>query len=181
MIVLVASPDQITDEDILYITLSIDDKKNQETYKGLYLNLILKKVGTLVTIPTYQQRYNGESLTWEINKYTYNSYGTFNVTANIYNTDDVITTCSFIVEERCRINKTNVCNNVTNLNKQNPNARSINYPTFVQPTLNTNKVQVQGIDYSKSNIIEPVSKFTVQENNINTLKVQKAVNNVNSI
>lgn len=175
MVSLIASPDQITDENIVFITLTIDSN-NTKKYEGLYINLILKKVGSITTIPTYQQRYNGEPLIWEINKYTYKNPGTFQVSAHIFDGQS-FATCSFVVVEKCIYARTNVCNNICT-NKMNPNARSINFPTFVQPSLNSTKVQAQGIDYLKPNNIEPISKFTQALPDINISKVQKPGRNV---
>ena len=74
MISLIASPEQIIIDNIVYITLTIDDEVNNKFYQGLFINLIVKKVGTENSIPTYRFRYNGEPLVWEINKYTYELY-----------------------------------------------------------------------------------------------------------
>ena len=46
MISLIASPDQIVDDCVTYITLNFDDELNKKQYQGLYINLIIKKVGT---------------------------------------------------------------------------------------------------------------------------------------
>ncbi len=178
MISLIASPDHITDEEIVTVTLTIDDIQNQQKYQGLYLNLIVRKVGSVKSVPTYQQRYNGQPLIWEINKYTYESTGTFQVSANVFDGPS-ITSCTFIVEEKCIYLKRNICNNTTNANVQNPNSRSINYPAFVQPSVNVSKVQLPGVDYLKPNNITPVSTFTQENPDINTIKVQRSSKNVN--
>jgi hypothetical protein len=174
MISLIASPDQIVDECVTYITLNIDDELNQKQYKGLYINLIIKKVGTTATIPTYQQRYNGEPLIWEINKYTYKLPGTFQVTANVYDGPS-FASCSFIVEEQFILRNKNI---VMNMKQAPPNSRSVNFPKFTEQNVNASKVQVQGIDYFKTNDIAPVSKITTQEPSININKVQGRGRNV---
>jgi hypothetical protein len=176
MISLIASPNQIIDDEIIYITLTIDDELNQKQYEGVYINLIIKKVGTTDNIPTYQQRFNKEPLVWEISKYTYKTYGTFSVSANIYDGPEIARS-TFVVVERCNINNRNICNNL-NKNIQNLNSRSINFPKHIEPNMNTMKVQISGIDYNKSNIIQPISKIT-ETPSINTTKVQRSGKNVN--
>ena len=167
MISLIASPDQIVDDCVTYITLNIDDEQNNKQYQGLYINLIIKKVGTTTNIPTYQQRYNGEPLTWEINKYTYKLPGTFQVTANIYDGPS-FATCSFIVEEQFILRNKNIVMNM----KQPSNSRSTNFPVHVEQNVNSTRVQLQGVDYFKTNNIEPVSQCTAKEPCVNNNKVQ---------
>ena len=167
MISLIASPDQIVDDCVTYITLNIDDELNKKQYQGLYINLIIKKVGTTTNIPTYQQRYNGEPLTWEINKYTYKLPGTFQVTANIYDGPS-FATCSFIVEEQFILRNKNIVMNF----KQPSNSRTVNYPTHTEQNVNVTKVQVEGVDYFKTNTVTPVSQFTTEEKCVNVNKVQ---------
>lgn len=176
MISLIASPDQIVDEGVVYITLSIDDSLNQKQYQGVYINLTIKKVGTINSIPTYQQRYNGEQLTWEINKYTYKMPGTFQVYANIYDGPTFATT-SFVVEEQFILRNKNI---VLNFKQQPNNSRAVNFPTFTEQNVNVSRVQVQGIDYFKTNTTESVSKVTTQEPSINVNKVQGKGRNVGS-
>lgn len=173
MITLIASPDQIVDDCVTYITLNFDDELNQKQYQGLYINLIIKKVGTTTNIPTYQQRYNGEPLTWEINKYTYKMPGTFQVTANVYDGPS-FASCTFIVEEQFILRNKNIVMNF----KQQPNSRSVNFPTYTEQNPNVMKVQVQGVDYFKTNTVTPVSKVTTQEPSINIGKVQGRGRNV---
>jgi hypothetical protein len=167
MISLIASPDQIVDDCVTYITLNFDDELNKKQYQGLYINLIIKKVGTTTNIPTYQQRYNGEPLTWEINKYTYKLPGTFQVTANIYDGPS-FATCSFIVEEQFILRNKNIVMNF----KQPSNSRTVNYPTHTEQNVNVTKVQVEGVDYFKSNTVTPISQFTNEEKCVNVNKVQ---------
>ncbi len=62
--------------------------------------------------------------------------------------------------------------------KQQPNSRSVNFPTHTEQNPNAMKVQVQGVDYFKTNGITPVSKVTTPEPSINVGKVQGRGRNV---
>lgn len=181
MISLIASPDQITDEHIVYITLTIDDKVSQQTYQGLYINLIIKKVGSNNNVPSYRLRYNGEPLVFEINKYMYGLPGTFQVTANIFDGPS-FATAGFVVVEKFSPREGNVGAGVTNkvelIGKANSNARYLNYTKNVEINPNAQKVQQQGIDYFKTNTIAPVSTFTQDEPVLNETKVQRPGKNV---
>ena len=54
MISLVASPDQIIIDNIVYITLTIDDEVNQHAYQGLFINLIHKYWPSLLELDFIQ-------------------------------------------------------------------------------------------------------------------------------
>ena len=182
MISLVASPEQIIIDNIVYVTLTIDDEVNMKAYQGLYINLIVKKVGTNNNVPTYRFRYNGEPLIWEINKYTYGGPGTFQVTANVYDGPSFAST-TFIVKESFKPQDCNIGAGITSkvqlVNNANANSRSQNYPKFVETNANAQKVQQQGIDYMKVANSLPISTFTQEIPTINVGKVQTMGKNVN--
>ncbi len=181
MISLIANPDNVVDENVLYIILTIDDEVNQKAYQGLYINLIIKKVGTLNQVPTYRLRYNNEPLTFEINKYTYGGPGTFQVTANVYDGPSIAST-SFIVSEKFKMGNINIGAGVTSKvqlqSQANSNSRNTYFPKYVEPDPNSQKVQQSGIDYFKTTKVEPVSKITTDEPAININKVQGRGRNV---
>lgn len=182
MISLVASPDQIIIDNIVYITLTIDDEVNQKAYQGLFINLIVKKVGTDNSVPTYRFRYNGEPLVWEINKYTYGNVGTFQVTANVYDGPSFANT-TFVVKDSFQPSNSNIGAGITSkvqlINNANANARSLNFPKHVESNVNAQRVQQSGIDYLKVSTIVPVSTFTQDVPTINYGKVQNPGRNVN--
>ena len=182
MISLVASPEQIIIDNIVYITLTIDDEVNNKFYQGLFINLIIKKVGTDSSVPTYRFRYNGEPLVWEINKYTYGSVGTFQVSANVYDGPSFANT-TFVVKDTYQPGLSNIGSGITSkvqqINNANANARSLNFPKHVESNVNAQRVQQQGIDYLKSSIVVPVSTFTQDTPTINYGKVQNPGRNVN--
>lgn len=181
MISLVASPDQIIDEEIVYVILTMDDVINQQSYLGLYINLIVKKVGTNNNVPTYRLRYNGEPLTWEINKYTYGSPGTFQVSANIYDGPSFANT-NFVVKDKFLARDGNIGAGVTSkvqiMSNANSNARFVNYSKIVEQNPNAQKVQQEGIDYFKNNNICPITTFTKECPSVNETKVQRPGKNV---
>ncbi len=181
MISLIANPDQIVDESIVYIILTIDDEVNKKAYDGLYINLIIKKVGTINQVPSYRLRYVGEPLTFEINKYTYGTTGTFQVTANIYDGPSFAST-SFIVTDKFKMNNVNIGAGVTSKvqlqSQTNSNARNTFHPKYVEPNPNSQKVQQTGIDYFKTNKVEPIPQNTIQEPALNVNKVQGRGRNV---
>ncbi len=182
MISLVASPDQIIIDTIVYITLTIDDEVNQKAYQGLYINLTVKKVGTNNNVPSYRIRYNGEPLVWEINKYTYGGPGTFQVTANVYDGPSFANT-TFVVVESFKPQDCNIGAGITSkvqlVNNANSNSRSQNFPKYTEVNPNAQKVQQQGIDYMKTSNNLPVSTFTQSNPSINIGRVQTLGRNVN--
>lgn len=181
MISLISSPDQIPDENVIYVTLTIDDDVSQQYYQGLYINLIVKKVGTNNNVPTYRLRYNGEPLVWEINKYTYGGPGTFQVTANVYDGASFAST-SFVVKDKFQARDGNVGAGITSkvqiIGNANSNARYLNYSKNVEVNPNAQKVQQPGVDYFKTNTIAPIPTFTQENTNVNESKVQKPGRNV---
>jgi hypothetical protein len=182
MISLVASPEQIIIDNIVYVTLTIDDEINQKAYQGIFINLLVKKVGTNNVIPTYRFRYNGEPLVWEINKYTYGDVGTFQVTANVYDGPQIANT-TFVVKDSWKPQDSNIGSGITSkvqlLNNANANSRAQNFPKFVEVNPNAQRVQQTGIDYLKPSNVVPVSTFTQENPSINYGKVQGKGKNVN--
>src|SRR3990167_10027536 len=97
----------------------INKKKNKmETYKNTYFNLIIKKNGgTLGTLTLYPLRFIGKLLEWEVNPYSYGSYGTFNVNCIIQNSSTKnlnginnglnVASTTFIVEPDCMVKNAN--------------------------------------------------------------------------
>jgi hypothetical protein len=181
MISLIPNPDQISDENIVNIILTIDDEVNKKAYEGIYINLIIKKVGTLNQVPSYRLRYNGEPLIFEINKYTYGGPGTFQVTANIYDGPSFAST-TFIVTEKFKMNNVNIGAGVTSKvqlqTQANSNSRNTYFPKYEEPNPNAQKVQQTGVDYFKTTKIEPINQNTIQEPILNTNKVQGKGRNV---
>ena len=182
MISLVASPEQIIIDNIVYVTLTIDDEINQKAYQGIYINLLVKKVGTNNVIPTYRFRYNGEPLIWEINKYTYGDVGTFQVTANVYDGPQ-IANATFVVKDSWKPQDSNIGSGITSkvqiLNNANANSRAQNFPKHIEVNPNAQRVQQTGYDYLKPSNIIPVSTFTQENPSINYGKVQGKGKNVN--
>ena len=178
MISLKSNPDRIFEGETLKIELIISGKINEKTYYGKYLNLNIIKNGTTDIITLYPLRYNFKPLEWEVNPNSYKSYGTFNVQAIIQD-GPVITTTTFIVEEKCIIGKINTCNNINyfqninnsnNFNKQNKKTDIIETlkPSIQKPnTIITEKI------INKNDILH--KNMSILLNN----KVQKTGLNVN--
>ena len=117
MISFTPSPERVTNGDTLKVKLDIDGQINVKTHKGNYFNVVIKKNGgTLGTVTLYPLRFNGNSLEWEINSYSYGSEGTFTANCIYQGSSSVLSSTTFIVEPDCVGGKNvNVCNNLTTL------------------------------------------------------------------
>jgi hypothetical protein len=181
MISLTSLPERIVLGETLKVKLNITGQINIKTYKGTYFNINIKKNGgTLGTTTLYPLKFNGNSLEWEINPYSYGSDGTFNVGCAIQD-GPVITTSTFVVEPDCVIKDANTCNNLTTIiqSKEFKNSYIKKEEILIDHSAGCS-IQQPGITYN-DNILKNQMKLKDNiegvpnnENLIKSSKVQKA-------
>ena len=182
MISLTSIPERITEGNTLKVKLDIQGQINLKMYKGTYFNLVLKKNGgTHGSTNLYPLRFNGFPLEWEVNPNSYGSYGTFNVTCIIQDSNQ-ITNTTFIVEPDCVVKKINTCNNITSL-EQTKRFKNSQVKKEEIPIDYTGGCLIQkpgAILKEQSKIVNPIeNEFTTSL--LSSVKVQKATKNVNGI
>lgn len=185
MISLTSIPSKIKEGETLKIKLDIQGQINLKTYKGVYFNLVLKKNGGtsgLGNTTLYPLKFNGNPLEWEVNHNSYGSYGTFNVSCIIQNSNQ-ITGTTFIVEPDCIIKKANTCNNITSI-EQTKRFKDNQIKKQEIPIDFTGGCLVQKPGFTTIIQDIPIIKSSTNELEqllISCAKVQKANKNVNGI
>lgn len=173
MISLISLPERVIQGESIIIELKIEGKL-KKTYYGKYINLNIKKNGSTYTKILYPQRYNNEPLIWNVNQNSYSLYGTFNVNAFIQNESSIISSTTFIIEEKCIVNKVDISNNLSDYkNKQNIKD---NYQKNNE--INESNI-IYNIQKPNQQIIETVKTDIIEINNDLLNKVQKSLRNVN--
>lgn len=177
MISLTSLPERIIFGETLKVKLDINGLINIKTYKGKYFNVILKKNGgTLSPVTLYPLKFNGNSLEWEINPYSYGSDGTFNVNCVLQDgSGPIITTTTFIVEPDCIVKDANTCNNLTTI-IQSKEFRDSHIKKQEIPIDYSAGCSIQqpGITYNDNILKNQMKKKDVVENTINTENLIKS-------
>ena len=189
MISLTSEPERIVNGETLKIKLNIEGKINISTYKNAYFNLIIKKNGgTHGSVTLYPNKFIGCPLEWEVNPYSYESEGTFNVICILQNTVNQICTTTFIVEPDCAVQKAqssnNICGILHNINlRKGIERKKEEVPVYVKPY----QVQKHSDNYNlciKSEKEREIEEKIKLENEMNKTsvfssgKVQRAYRNV---
>ena len=181
MISLTSIPERITNGETLKIKLNIQGQINIKMYKGTYFNLIIKKNGgTLGTEILYPMRFNGLPIEWEINPNSYDSYGTFNVSAICQNSNtntNGIAKTTFIVEPDCLVKNTK--NNITII-EQTKRYKDSQIKKIEIPIDYTGGCQIENPD-TKVKFIQKIINPSNSEFNsllLSNVKVQKACRDV---
>ena len=178
MISLSPNKERIQDGETIYIKLDIQGNNNIKMYKNKYFNLnINKNGGNHGSSNLYPLRFNGFPLEWEVNKNSYKTYGTFNVSCVIQD-GPLLNSTTFIVDEDCIIKKVNTCNNI-NVYEQIKIQKSEFKKKEEQIIDYTNGCNIQkpGITIISQKIIEPINK-NIQNELINSGQVQKIAKNI---
>ena len=185
MISLGSIPEIIKDGETLKVKLDIQGKINLKMYKGTYFNLVIKKNGgTLGPTTLYPLRFNGFPLEWEVNQNSYGTYGTFNVSCIIQDSNQ-ITSTTFIIEPDCFVKKINTCNNITSLEQtkrfKNSQVKKLEIPIdymggcLIQKPGTIIKEQTKLVNLLDNNNNEFSALL------LSSVKVQKAAKNVNGL
>ena len=178
MISLTPNTERIQDGETIYIKLNIQGNNNIKMYKNKYFNLnINKNGGNHGSSNLYPLRFNGFPLEWEVNRNSYKTFGTFNVSCVIQD-GPLLNTTTFIVEEDCIIKKINTCNNI-NVFEQNKLLKSEFIKKEEQKIDYTNGCNIQkpGITIIPQKNIEPIN-INIQNELICGGQVQKIGKNI---
>lgn len=180
MISLTSIPERIKDGETLKLKLDIQGQINLKMYKGTYFNIVLKKNGGhLGSTTLYPLRFNGFPLEWDVNPNSYGSYGTFNASCVIQDSNQ-ITNTTFIIEPDCIIKNINTCNNITVI-EQTKRIKNAQVKKEEIPIDYTGGCQIQKpgfvIKEEPININPIINEFNTTL--ISNAKVQKAYKNVN--
>lgn len=185
MISLTSFPQRIKNGETVKIKLDIQGQLNLKMYKGTYFNLILKKNGGtngLGNTTLYPLRFNGNSLEWDININSYETFGTFNVGCVIQNSNQMaITSTTFIVEPDCANEKIN--KNIT-LIEQIKKFKNTQIKKEEIPINHTGRYLIQKpsdnlpYEFNQTKFNQTEFNQTKSNQNFFTGKIQKAIKNV---
>ena len=187
MISIISEPERIINGETLKVKLNIEGKANISQYKNMYFNIVIKKNGgTHGSVILYPLKYIGCSLEWEVNPYSYGSDGTFNVGCTLQNSQDQISSTTFVVEPDCAESKASSCNNITtllsNINLRKGIAKkqveTINHFQSFQVENPHKTTNSQEINYKEKEIEKKKLSNEFDTQLLSSVKVQRAYKNI---